>query len=349
VTIITIPCVFYHCESIFLALILRTNQEDMTMQPTTFSHSQVSAFVNPARILVATDLTDGDYLVPHAVAQAKASGACVMLIHAVLPANAFSMAAGCAPYPDEMMVDREVQLQLQGMARQIERQGVSCEIFFKHGFAAEVIAYKLKTTRAARLIMGTHGRGRLGQFALGSVAKELLGSVDVPVFVVGPHALDAADQATPRRILHPVSLIGDYKKSAEIAFELARTYNAQLTLLHVLAPDAEPTVNRERSLVWSEKALLALLANGQGLTTSIQARATHGNVVEEVLNAATQTNADWIVLGVDGGFQPLPLQNSTAYKVIAAADCPVLAIRHEPNNVKDKEPIEEVHFTAPIG
>jgi len=324
------------------------------MQPTTLSPSQISAFVNPARILVATDLTDGDYLVPHAVAQAKASGARVLLIHAVLPANAFPMAAGYAPYPDEVLVDREVQLLLEGMARQIERQGVSCDIFFKHGFTAEVIAYKLKTTGATRLIMGTHGRGKLGQLALGSVAKELLGSVDVPVFVVGPHALDAVDQATPRRILHPVSLIGDYKKSAEIAFELARTYKAQLTLLHVLDPDTEASVSRERSLAWSENALLALLANGKGLTTSIQARATYGNVVEEILNAAAQTNADWIVLGVDGGFSSLPLQNNTAYKVIAAANCPVLTVIHEPNKIKDKERveevrIEEVHFTAPIG
>ena len=322
------------------------------MQPTTTTQSQISAFVNPARILVATDLTDGNYLVPHAVAQAKASGARVMLIHAVPPANAFPMPAGLAPYPDEARCEREVQLQLEGMARQIEQQGVSCDIFFQHGPAPEVISYKVKSTRAMRLIMGSHGRGKLGQMVLGSVANELLGNVDVPVFVVGPHACGTV--ATPRKILHPVSLTGDYKKSAEIAFDLARLYNAQLTLLHVLDPDAEPTISRERSLVWSEKALLALLANGIGLTVSVQARAAYGNLVQEILNAATQTNADWIILGVDGGFHSLPFQNSNAYKVIAAASCPVLTIRHEPSKLKDKERteevrIEEVHFTAPIG
>jgi len=324
------------------------------MHPTTFNQSQISAFVNPARILVATDLTDGDYLVPHAVAQAKASGARVMLIHAVLPANAFPIASGYAPYPDETIVDQEVRLQMQGMARQIEQQGVSCDIFFQHGFAAEVIAYKLKTTGATRLIMGTHGRGKLGQLALGSVANELLGTVDVPIFVVGPHASCAGDQAMPRRILHPVSLSGDYKKSAEIAFELARTYRAQLTLLHVLDPDAETTIDRERSLAWSETALLALLAGGKGLTLAVQARATYGNVVAEILNAAAQTNADWIILGVDSGLHSLPLQNTTAYKIIAAAKCPVMTVRHEPSKVKGEERmekvrLEEVHFTAPIG
>src|SRR5271163_2127757 len=129
------------------------------MQPTTTAQSQISAFVNPARILVATDLTDGDYLVPHAVAQAKASGARVMLVHAVLSASAFPLPAGYAPYPDEAMCGRQARQQLEGMARQIEQQGVSCDIFFQHGSAADVINYKVKTTRAMRLIMGSHGRG----------------------------------------------------------------------------------------------------------------------------------------------------------------------------------------------
>ncbi len=69
------------------------------MQPTNLSPSQIAAFVTPAHILVATDLTDGDFLVPHVVGQAKASGARVTLVHAILPANAFPMESGYAPYP----------------------------------------------------------------------------------------------------------------------------------------------------------------------------------------------------------------------------------------------------------
>lgn len=51
-------------------------------------------FVAPGRILVATDLTDDDYLVPHAVAQARASNARVTLLHAILPARSISVEAG---------------------------------------------------------------------------------------------------------------------------------------------------------------------------------------------------------------------------------------------------------------
>ena len=234
------------------------------MQPTTFSRAYIATFVMPTRILVATDLTDGDFLVPHVVAQAKASGAQVTLVHAILPANAFPLEAGHVPYPDEKFLDRDARLALQGIAHQIELEGVSCDIYLAHGFAADVIREEIKMTGATRLIMGTHGRGKWGQLAMGSVANELLGSVEVPVFVVGPNVSPVTEHVTPRRILHPVSLIGDYKKSLEIALNLAKAYEAELTLLHVLDLDADTTVSDvgSRSVTWAEKAILAVLPEG---------------------------------------------------------------------------------------
>jgi len=43
--------------------------------------SNSRAFVAPDKILVATDLTDLDYLIPHAKAQCEASGASLVLCH----------------------------------------------------------------------------------------------------------------------------------------------------------------------------------------------------------------------------------------------------------------------------
>lgn len=318
------------------------------MRPTTLNRSQKAAFVTPVRILVATDLTDGEYLLPHAAAQAKACGARVLLVHAVLPANSAPIDAGYIPYSDceRVNIDRHVQLELQGMARQLEAQGISCDVFFKHGFASEVIAEKLESSGATRLIMGSHGRGKLGQFMLGSVANELLGTVNAPIFIVGPQTSPADHRETPRKILHPVSLIGDYRRSAEIAIDLARLYKAELTLFHVLDPDVENAVNPERSLNWAENALLALVASGKDLAHPVQTRAMCGKVLEGILKAATQTNADWIVLGVDGGFNYLPFSNSYAYKLIAAVKCPVLTVRHEPQLLDDEKPVEDGHLSC---
>jgi hypothetical protein len=57
--------------------------------------------------------------------------------------------------------------------------------------------------------------------------------------------------------------------------------------------------------------------------------ASCGRLVEEILSAANRTQADWIILGVDGDYPMWSLKDSTAYKVLAAATCPVFAVRHE--------------------
>lgn len=318
------------------------------MEPTTISRAQKAAFISPARILVATDLTDGDYLVPHAVAQAKASNARVTLIHAILPTDTFPLEAGYVPYLDETVMEREVRVVLTDIARKIEREGILCDVSFKNGFPADVVRETIKTTDATRLIMGSHGRGKLGQLALGSVANQLLGSVAIPVFVVGPHALAAANHVVPRRILHPVSLVGNYRTSADLALALAQSYRAELTFLHVLDRDVEQTINPERTLTWAKNALMALAPKSDGLALPIHARAVCGNLVQEILGAATQTSTDWIVIGVDGDVSSLQLRDSNAYKVIVAAKCGVLTIRHNPQG-GEEENSREMHMAGVIG
>jgi nucleotide-binding universal stress UspA family protein len=299
------------------------------------------------RILVATDLTDGDHLVPYAVAQAKRDGAKVTLVHAILPANAFPIEPAAAPYFDQSMLAHEGRLMLLGIAEQIESQGVSCDVVLKHGFPTDIIREEINRTGATRLILGTHGRGKLGQLVLGSVANELLGSVDVPVFAVGPQAIAFPTHLAPKRILHAVSLMGDYKKSAEIAVDLARSYGAELTLLHVLESGVEDTVNPARTLTWAEKALVALKPMKQDGEQPIHTRVRSGDLVKEILTTANETNADWILLGVDGAPPFLPFRNSTAYKVIAAAKCPVLTTRHD-HSRPARQNADDTYFSAMI-
>jgi nucleotide-binding universal stress UspA family protein len=132
----------------------------------------------------------------------------------------------------------------------------------------------------------------------------------------------------PQRILHPVSLAGDYRRGVCLALDLAQTYRAELMLLHVLDPDVRDQINPERILSWAENALSALVPPAEELRFPVETRAASGNLVDEVLRAAAAVRADWIVLGVDeAGFWRF--RDSTAYRVMAAANCPVLAFRNE--------------------
>ena len=166
------------------------------------SHFEKSNLAAPGRILVATDLNDMDYLVPHVVAQAKASGADVIVVHAVVPLGSLPIETAIVAYPDRAKIDGEVRLTLAGMTRRIEAHGIACSVSVKHGYAANVIREEISRTGATRLLMGTHARGKLGQLALGSIAHDLLTNVDIPIFAIGPHA-----HATVDHVTHAISSI----------------------------------------------------------------------------------------------------------------------------------------------
>ena len=293
--------------------------------------SQQTTLIAPEGIVVATDLGDSDHLLPHVIAQATASSAHVTLVHAIVPADLAPVEAGAVLTVDPARIDRDVRMALLGIASGLQARGVSCSVVSKHGFAAEVIREQIDRTGATRLVIGTHGRGKLRRFALGSVAHELIGSIDVPVFAVGPHVRDAANCATPRKLLHPISFIGDYRKSVNFAIDLAKAYGAELILLHVLNPAAAYTGDRERTLAWTEDPLAAFTSDARELLPRIEMSLATGGVVEEILNTAAHRHPDWIILGVGGGIPNWPFRDSKAYKVLASADCPVLTIRHDPH------------------
>ena len=63
-----------------------------------------TSFAAPGKIVVSTDLTDTEYLLPHAIAQAKASGASLILVHAVLPHESVPMESLVHSLPVELIV-----------------------------------------------------------------------------------------------------------------------------------------------------------------------------------------------------------------------------------------------------
>lgn len=306
------------------------------MEHSVESTAELSALAVPKHILVATDLADSEDLIPHVISQAKACGGHVTLVHAIPFASAPIVAKAIAE-PDNAEMERDVRLMMTGIMRALESQGITCDFVSRQGHAADVIREELARTGANRLIMATHGRGKLGQLALGSVAKELLTSVDVPVFIVGPQSHTDTVHFTPTRILHLASLNGDDQKRVSFAFDVAKHYGAEVTLLHVLDPDVKDAMNPERTFKWAQNALAAFVTHTSEMTPRVRTRVEAGNTVNEIVRVASQEKTDWIVLGVDGRFPSTRFLDSTAYKVLASAPCPVLTLRH--GQVKSEEKV----------
>ncbi len=143
---------------------------------------------------------------------------------------------------------------------------------------------------------------------------------------------------TIQKILHPTDFSKGADAALELAIEMARTFSAELTILHVYAVPvhldplgvgyAQPLSLSQKLNDNAERALEPLRhrAAKQGVMT--QTLALEGIATEAILATAEGCSTDLIVMGTHGrtGFKHL-LLGSVAERVVRAASCPVLTVR----------------------
>ena len=139
-----------------------------------------------------------------------------------------------------------------------------------------------------------------------------------------------------QRIVCATDFSGTAESAWEAARELARTHRAELTLVHVFTempiyPEvAVLEVQRvwEDQHAWVERALAERVdaATSSGLTARWVLKT--GVAPEAIVEAATETGADLIVIGTHGrtGLSRLVI-GSVAERVVRLAPCPVLTMK----------------------
>lgn len=285
---------------------------------------------HPEQIVMATDLCDSNTLLPLAIAQAKADHAHLTLVHALLNTTFSASDAQALIPPDGGMEPEEFAERIMAeLVQHARAEGVNCESVVRQGVSAsEVVREEICRTGAQRLIMGTHGRGRLGQMVLGSVTKNLLRNLDIPIFAVGPKVKIPHLFAVPKRILCPMALAHDNTADAGMVRDLAESYGAELILMHVIDPETNVNGHSTPSLDWAKQKLDALIPNKTTLTVGLKTHVACGNVVEEILESVSRFDAGWIVLGWNAQRRIPNLVESVVYRVMAAAPVPAMAIPH---------------------
>lgn len=280
----------------------------------------------PNMIVVATDLTDTEELLPHAIAQAKASNAALHFVYAIPPYEILVPEAGKVAYIDSGERARDARMVLELLAKQVSAQGIHCTTTVRFGEPAGVVAELVKETGAQRVIVRTHGRTGLKRLFLGSTAREILTRIEVPVCTIGPHCLPPSGDGI-RLIVHPTALGPDSSLIARLALDLAQYHHAELTVLHVVSPDTaiEPYLDPHYAF---EKLEALLPSKLEDVQTKVHTKVVPGDTTEEILRAAEETQADLIVLGV----HPVPSRRAlrkdeSAYSVVTSALCPVLSFR----------------------
>lgn len=293
----------------------------------------------PNVILVATDLEDDiDYLLPHAVAQARASNSTLVLATVVPEAEGSALNTAALLPAEAADREQEARRRLGNIASLMGNVGVPCDILVRHGSPPDVIPAMAREIGASRIIIGTHGRRSVKKLLLGSVANSILRKVEVPICTIGPQASYAAPKGAPRRILHPVSLSPGYEHSARLALEIAQFYQAEITLLHILPRNAQQGADAEMLAEWTRAELKRLIPEEAPLWIISSIKVEKGTVVTKILTAANEMNADLIVLGVNPGQSFWSIgEDNTAYDIILQADCPVLTVRRSPTEQAGEE------------
>jgi len=143
------------------------------------------------RILIAVNDSDPANLALEAGAQLAAQlGATVGVVHVVVPAFVYT--------PDVAIADDRILTELRREGRDLLRRAaarippsVRCEQFMTEGDPADRIVDAADQFGADLIVLGTHGRGRISQFFLGSTAEAVIRRATCPVLVARPRRAHA--------------------------------------------------------------------------------------------------------------------------------------------------------------
>jgi nucleotide-binding universal stress UspA family protein len=301
-------------------------------------------WAHPAVILVATDLSDLDRLMPFALQEAGNAEAHLILLHVLSAGTGIAVDTTGRPYYDSAgAIDFAVKT-LEPWRMMARRQSISCDAIVREGNAAQQIPAAALQFNADRILLGTRGRSKMSKLLLGSVAEQVLRSVNRPVITVGPEAHLAVESNGPQRtVLHATLLRETSTPSAALARQIAARQRAKLVLLHVLPSKDEleheglPT-GLDSAAISELRMLADEIGTLESCCVQVETLVAHGNPSIEILAVSVELKASLIVLTATNrsAFHNLT-HDRTVYRVLAHARCPVLTLR---DPAGETDPIE---------
>ena len=302
-------------------------------------------WAHPSTILVATDQSDLDHLMPFALKQGSETRARLILMHVLTSAASITADAAGMPYYDTAGALEIAEQTLRPWCELAARHGLRCDALVREGHPTQQIAAAVRQFQADRVLLGTRSRSKIGKLLIGSVAEQVLRSVNLPVMTVGPEAHLPVGRSDENVILHATTLRETSRPSAALACQVASSQDAKLILLHVLPPihdmDRKGLPTGLHSAAMLELRILAEEI-GARCCSSVEPVVLHGNPSIEILAMAAERHAGMIVLGATqrSAFENLT-RDRTVYRVLAHARCPVLTLR-EPQKVSEADHTETV-------
>ncbi len=300
------------------------------------TQSSIVRWSNPRVILVATNLLEGNGFSLHAINQARLSNSKVLLVHVIQSCLARTESMDEMPTIVPLYQVVSPLAKLNEMADAFQRAGIDCDQIVLRGNPEKQIPLLVKARSVDRVIVSNRNMSGVSRFLEGSVAEELIGTLEVPVCVIGRRARPDVQQGTPlRRILVATSFEPVDELIVAFASTLAEFNGAHLTVLHVLDSARMSGQERELARFASRKRLLELIPKEARHRDQPLCVVREGDPAEIIAFESRSTSQDLLILG-----SPYPsvlswlLGTSVVHRVIVDSPCPVVTIR-------PRDPIDE--------
>jgi len=195
------------------------------------------------RLLVCLDRSPfSEVCLPYALCLSKAFGSAVTLLH-VLEAQHERSGPRSGPHATDAVgweiSRREASEYLNRMQQAAELSGQQVDVRLEQGHPAERITGLARELGADLTVIGSHGEGGVVAWNLGSTVQQVLAVARGSVLVA--RSSSAAPSAEcPKRLLVPLDGSLRTESVLPTAARIARTYGAELVLLHVVE-DPQPT------------------------------------------------------------------------------------------------------------
>jgi nucleotide-binding universal stress UspA family protein len=145
--------------------------------------SRASSRMPLRRVLLATDLTAVSQAATEEAIRAAARDSAELLVLSVIEPARLRLPSGGFG----LRVDQERSRRERAVARIVRKaqdSGLRATFLIWEGDPAESIVAAAGAESADVIVLGSHGRGRLGRMLLGSVSSQVAGTSPVPVLVV---------------------------------------------------------------------------------------------------------------------------------------------------------------------
>ncbi|WDP91898.1 MAG: universal stress protein [Desulfobacter sp.] len=237
-----------------------------------------------------------------------------------------------------------------------EQEEIKAESLVSLGHPADEITRLTKEKDVDMVIAATHGGSGIKRFLVGSVTDRLVKTLECPLLVLHPPVRD--DGYKVKLPLERILVGCDFSNDSDLAFRhalsLAQEFEAELHLVHVIKPRTYIPVGPAGSIDFREDHFPILPEDApeddteyqrylieqveKRLSRMIPEECCHwctpitairrGEPYQELLDYTMDFHIDMIVLGIHGhSLLDQFLVGSTTDRVIAKADCPVLAVR----------------------